>query len=105
MRDNNRLITVVIVAVLLIGAAFAFVILGRGEQPNVASTPKPEEQIAAAATAIPAIEIQEETEPTQAEVEEAQVAPTPRAGLEATDPETVNLASGDIQLVEVFAFW
>lgn len=31
--------------------------------------------------------------------------PTPRAGLEATDPETVVLASGDIQLVEFFAFW
>lgn len=31
--------------------------------------------------------------------------PTPRAGLEATDPEKVMLASGDIQLVEFFAFW
>jgi hypothetical protein len=29
----------------------------------------------------------------------------PKTGLEATDPATVDLASGDIQLVEFFAFW
>lgn len=105
MRDNNRIITVIIAAALLIGAVFAFVILGRGEQTEQASAPNPEEQIAAAGTAIPTIEIMDEVEPTQAVVEEAQLAPTPRGGLEATDPAAVNLASGDIQLVEVFAFW
>ncbi|NOQ39016.1 MAG: hypothetical protein GQ562_01750, partial [Anaerolineales bacterium] len=31
--------------------------------------------------------------------------PTARAGLESTNPETVKLASGDIQFVELFAFW
>lgn len=31
--------------------------------------------------------------------------PTARAGLESTNPETVKLASGEIQLVELFAFW
>ena len=31
--------------------------------------------------------------------------PTIRTGLESTNPETVKLASGDIQLVELFAFW
>lgn len=31
--------------------------------------------------------------------------PTARVGLQATDPETVSLASGEIQLVEFFAFW
>jgi hypothetical protein len=31
--------------------------------------------------------------------------PTPRGGLESTNPEIVNLASGEIQLVEFFAFW
>lgn len=35
----------------------------------------------------------------------ADVTPTARVGLQATDPETVNLASGEIQLVEFFAFW
>jgi len=31
--------------------------------------------------------------------------PTPRGGLEATDPSQVNLAAGKVQLVEFFAFW
>ena len=31
--------------------------------------------------------------------------PTQRAELESTNPSSVNLASGTIQLVEVFAFW
>lgn len=31
--------------------------------------------------------------------------PAARANLESTNPETVKLASGDIQLVELFAFW
>ena len=31
--------------------------------------------------------------------------PTARAGLESTNPDTVILASGEIQLVELFAFW
>lgn len=45
----------------------------------------------------------EPSQPTeQAEIEEK---PTARVGLQATDPETVNLASGEIQLVEFFAFW
>jgi hypothetical protein len=33
------------------------------------------------------------------------VVPTPREGLEATDPSTVVLASGKPTLVEFFAFW
>jgi cytoskeletal protein RodZ len=37
--------------------------------------------------------------------DEEQLIPTARIGLVATNPEDVNLASGDIQLVEFFAFW
>jgi len=33
------------------------------------------------------------------------IPPTPRTGMVSTDPSTVNLASGDIQLIEIFAFW
>ena len=33
------------------------------------------------------------------------VAPTPRPDMVATDPATVVMASGEIQLVEFFAFW
>lgn len=35
----------------------------------------------------------------------ADASPTDRADLERTNPETVKLASGNIQLVELFAFW
>ncbi len=44
-----------------------------------------------------------ETEPP---AEEPAVVVTPRGNdLEATDPSTVNLASGEPQLIEFFAFW
>jgi len=39
----------------------------------------------------------------QAGVEEP--LPTARIGLQASDPEIVSLATGEIQLVEFFAFW
>jgi len=41
----------------------------------------------------------------QAGQTESASAPTPRQSLEATDPSTVKLASGKVQLVEFFAFW
>jgi len=48
----------------------------------------------------------EENEPEPIEAtEESTEKPTPRSGLVATDPSTVTLASGEIQLVEFFAFW
>ena len=47
----------------------------------------------------------EEAEPTAVPESPASAVPTARAGLESTDPATVNLASGQLQLVEVFAFW
>ncbi|MBS3751887.1 MAG: hypothetical protein KGY46_00690 [Anaerolineales bacterium] len=31
--------------------------------------------------------------------------PTVRSGLEATDPDSVKIAAGDVQLIEFFAFW
>jgi hypothetical protein len=36
---------------------------------------------------------------------EPSATPTARPGLEATDPETVDLASGKPTLLEFFAFW
>lgn len=50
---------------------------------------------------------------TSQPVEEAQAGdtdspaapPTPRQDLHASDPSTVSLASGQLQLVEFFAFW
>jgi hypothetical protein len=63
------------------------------EPPAVAPT---ESQPQAASTEIP---------PTQAPTEIPQIAATSRGpNLEATDPSTVSLASGDLQLVEFFRF-
>jgi hypothetical protein len=43
--------------------------------------------------------------PENTSTAEQEAKPTARVGLQATDPETVRLGSGDIQLVEFFAFW
>jgi hypothetical protein len=54
------------------------------------------------------IEAGEPLPPTPTPVIDEQSTPTdvqPREGLHATDPSTVNLAVGDLQLVEFFAFW
>ena len=40
-----------------------------------------------------------------AKATESSSPPVPRQGLEATDPATVVLASGQPQIVEFFAFW
>ena len=42
---------------------------------------------------------------TEAAQDVVTAVPTARAGLESTNPEMVKLASGDIQFVELFAFW
>jgi hypothetical protein len=44
------------------------------------------------------------TEPTSP-VDEPAILPTPREVMEASDPASVNLASGQVQFVEFFAFW
>ncbi len=50
-----------------------------------------------------------EASPTEASADPAapvqDVKPTPRPDLHASDPSTVSLASGQLQLVEFFAFW
>ena len=48
-----------------------------------------------------------ETQPSSSEADVATEIPnpTPRQDMVSTDPKTVNLASGEIQLVELFAFW
>ena len=51
-------------------------------------------------------ELPEPTEPPEPADEPAeQPAPTPRAGLDASNPRNITLASGGLQFVEFFAFW
>lgn len=49
---------------------------------------------------------QEEAQPVSQEEPPQEIKPTPRGNeLVATNPSSVNLASGKFQLVELFAFW
>ena len=55
--------------------------------------------------ALPATPSQAAPEATKEQAAGEDKIPTARIGLQATDPEIVSLASGEIQLVEFFAFW
>lgn len=105
MRENKKNLLILIVAMLLVAAVF-FVVIGRNKDPNeIVIQPQVNEEVAVFDTPGPATEIEQAADPTQTVTVEDQIPPTPRTGLESTDPATVNLASGDIQLIEVFAFW
>jgi len=106
MRDKNKAMIILITAVLLVGIAIVFVISGRDNKSQLTVDQSGTvEEVVVSDTEVPATEVQQAPDPTQTEVVEEQVLPTIRAGLGSTDPATVNLASGEIQLVEVFAFW
>jgi hypothetical protein len=76
------------------------------EIPLSTDTPEMEE---VAATAEPSatddVDEAEALAEEDANLEAQTVAPTPRADLYATDPASVTLASGKVQLVELFAYW
>ncbi len=106
MRKNNKILIVIIGALLLAGVVLVFIVTGRSEVPEqIVELSEPIGDVLTATTEIPRTEISEAAEPPQSEGVEDQVVATPRSGLESTDPSTVNLASGNIQLVEIFAFW
>jgi len=106
MKEKNKIIGVFIVALLIIGIAVVFVVTGRNETTEQVTDQSAQvEEIALTDTEIPATEIKEVAEPTEKAVVEELAPPAPKVGLESTDPATVNLASGQLQLVEVFAFW
>lgn len=105
MRENNKILIVIIMAVLLVGITVVFVVFPRSKgSEKVVTHPVMAEEVIVSDTEMPATKVQDTAEPTQSEVGK-QINPTLRADLESTDPATVNLASGEIQLVEVFAFW
>ena len=84
----------------------AFLISGRSNDSEVVIIqPAAVENTVTADVEIAEPDIEQVPDPTQTEIVEMQILPTPRPGLEGTDPATVNLANGEIQLVEVFAFW
>ena len=106
MRNNNKTLIVIIVAILLVGITVVVVGLGRNDGPEqVVTNPAEVDEVSVEYTEITATEVDQPAEAANAEVTEAPVLPTARAGLESTDPATVNLNTGEIQLVEAFAFW
>jgi len=84
--------TVILLAVFMISAC-APSPSAPTEAPIVPATPAPAESAGPAVTPVPT------------QVTEVQPAATPRGpNLEATDPTTISLASGGLQLVEFFRF-
>jgi hypothetical protein len=78
-----------------------------------ASTPIPQQLVTLAPTATfppPVPTLEKSSQPTAGPTQDLAPTPFPIAtsrgsNLEATDPSTVSLASGNIQFVEFFQFW
>ena len=70
--------------------------------PAATSAPPPVESVPATATV--AAPVSTPLAPTAASVDVQAIATSRGPNLEATDPTTVNLASGQLQLVEFFRF-
>ena len=107
MKQNRLIILVLVGIVVVVGV----VIIINQSQLQDGSEPVLVDDggLEAVDTQIPptnTVEIADNSSETAAEnPPTATIPPTPRAELVGTDPSTVNLASGDVQLVELFAFW
>lgn len=101
---RKMLLTLGLLAVLLLSACTPTV-----SAPTLAPDSGGVEEPAPAQEEMPAVAAPASTEvpaETEVVVEEPQGMPTSRgAQLVATDPSTVNLTSGQPQLIEFFAFW
>lgn len=111
MRNNRKILILIGVLVFAIVLSAVFVVSRRD--------PVVKEQTVQATTEVSSVEdfTGEKTETTEvssvvatSETPEADqnadaAVPTARAGLESTNPDEVKLASGDLQLIELFAFW
>lgn len=101
MKDHLKWSGLVWVGMILVTACTAPPSTGKAVQSEQAA-------ITAAVAADPTTTSEADagsSQPAATEAGQGGQIPTPRAGLTATDPETVLLASGEIQLVEFFAFW
>ena len=110
MKDN-RITIAIVLAVLVIFGITAFVVLGdnQADPKEFTNTDVMEEvakdSVQPEATKEVEIEVVDQSSETSAPVVEDVILPTVRAGLESTNPAAVTLASGDLQLIEFFAFW
>lgn len=105
MEDNRIVIAGVVIAALIAGVSLVF-LGGRNDAgvsdivsvPEVITEGEGISDVIQETTAVVSV-------PATVTVQSEQVIPTPRTGLEATDPGSVNLLSGNVQFVEAFAFW
>jgi len=111
MKDNRK-IFLLIVGGLLIFVIVAIFVVGNRRQASEIITPEPVTEASSTESsdtgdsgASDGSASEATPEPAEATREIVATVPTVRAGLESTDPASVNLISGNIQLVEVFAFW
>jgi len=99
------------IKVLKIIPAFLLVMLFLAACSSSAPVAPPAEAVGEATPVIEQATAQPvaDASPTEASADPAApsqvVKPTPRHDLHASDPSTVSLASGQLQLVEFFAFW
>jgi hypothetical protein len=109
MKGSKAKIITVVSVLLIVAGGIWFSGRGKAVRSNPLSEPL-RSQEAGFVEVEPGVEVPEGEKqiaqtvnlPTNTPME---VPPTPRAGLESTDPSTVALASGETQLVEFFAFW
>jgi hypothetical protein len=110
MKDNQKIIVVLFVAILIVGVISVFVFSGNTNEittdaDEMAAEVNTNEDIVTEEPKTGSVPTLEQVQETAEDVAEESLVPTPRAGLESTDPSVVNLASGEIQLVEFFAYW
>jgi hypothetical protein len=110
MSDKQK-VFILIAAALFVIAVVIVLVIGRGETSTseVAVIPTTEMSMQSATPEKTVVAV-EETDGDQPETITDEMAsevevPPAKTELSGTDPATVNLASGDIQLIEVFAFW
>jgi len=103
MKENRTIIVVVLIVLLLLGVVFVFV-GGKKSSDNVEVVSVPN-TIVVQDTVVVEQTNEGSEEKDAATIEPVDVEPTPREGLQATDPSTVNLASGGLLFVEAFDFY
>jgi hypothetical protein len=104
---NYQFLIFILIGVVLIGGASMLLRPGGGEEiiENEIDEIIETETLAESPTAAGQVIESPTMESTLENTAEAAIPPTPRLGLESTDPASVELASGKLQLVEIFAFW
>ena len=108
---SNLARQVLLVAALIVLVAAIVACQGADEPVAEPAQPATETVTAQPPTATEATQEQEQVATEEVEAEEQdspseqQALPTARIGLVGSDPAEVDLASGETQLVEFFAFW